>query len=110
MPSCLVRIFDLTDKCASFCAKKVASWLFGLQKHKQIAGTEDTGALEEEEEWTGRLTYLENVFEKSLAQTKEDLINEIEEVEKRLYEHHVMLTNPEGSKSRADEEHLRSAD
>jgi len=108
MPNCFVRGFDRIDRCASFCVNVVASRLFGLPK--KTGGTEYTEGDGDGEEWIGRLTYLERVFNRSLEQTKEDLTDELMSFEKRLYEHHVMVTNPDGSGlSETSAEQLESA-
>ena len=90
-PEPVVRVFNAVDGCTEFYARLIGTRLFGL---------EDTidGETETEEEWTGRLLYLEKVFErtiaasethfnKSMAQVKDQLTAEIVALEKRLYQH-----------------------
>lgn len=90
-PEPVVRVFNAVDGCTEFYDRLIGTRLFGL---------EDTidGETETEEEWTGRLLYLEKVFErtiaasethfnKSMAQVKDQLTAEIVALEKRLYQH-----------------------
>jgi len=84
LPVCFQRVLDVINRCSSFFVNLVASRLFGLQEKTMLFRGEYDGEKEEEEEWTGRMTYLQRAFDRSLEQTKEDLTSEMMELEKRL--------------------------
>ena len=85
-PGWAVRILDNTNLCSRYIVKRLATSLFGLSDND--FGQSDFG--EGEEEWLGRLSYMERVFETSLEDTRQEIKNEILGFEKRLYEHNMM--------------------
>lgn len=87
--------FTAIDNCTGRFARKVASLLFGLN----VASMPDEDG-NVEEEWTGRLGYLEKTFEKRMDKVSEDLTDEILALEKRLYEHEELQRQKSAQKER----------
>jgi len=71
--------------------------IFGISKSLPVnqGDAEEVGGAEEE--WTGRLSYIEKSFKNSLEDTKAELIDEIIALEKRLYEHEERTNNNYGN-------------
>lgn len=86
---CGTRIFDGIDKWTNYLVKLIGRLLFGLSFKKKATSfeEEDTG----EEEWTGRLVYMEHAMKKTVGEAKEDLKSEIAAMERRMYEHEDMM-------------------
>ena len=103
LPVCFQRVFNVINRCSSFFVNLVASRLFGLQEKAKVFRGGYSDEKEEEEEWTGRMTYLERAFDRSLEQAKEDLTSEMMALEKRLYERQVMVSKSVESEQLIDE-------
>jgi hypothetical protein len=88
-PVLAIRFFE-KDAWMSIVVRKIARRLFGLESEADIFAQVDDQA---EEEWEGRLTYLEKSFERSLQKVTEDITDEIKALEKRLYESQVLEGN-----------------
>eukprot|EP00978_Attheya_sp_CCMP212_P019285 scaffold53842_cov84-Attheya_sp.AAC.1 len=73
--------------------KAMGRRIFGISKSLPVnqGDAEEVGGADEE--WTGRLSYMEKSFKNSLEDTKAELIDEIIALEKRLYEHEDRTKN-----------------
>jgi len=85
-PDVANRWFSQDRGCTRFLVKKVATFIFGLGSKRLTSYEEDSRS---DEEWTGRLTYLEKSFERTIQKAKEELSEEIAALEKRLDEKQI---------------------
>jgi len=87
LPNKLEGCFRSIDWFSGFVVHRTTSRLFGLAEKTRTKASLEDEAADPEEEWEGRLAYIEKAFERQLAKTQEDLKQEIISLEKRLYEH-----------------------
>lgn len=90
-PSWAQAIFEIFQRLSSICVRLGAWYIFGVRE-VSVAGVKEIDTKDSEgEEWYGRLHYLEGVIKNSLQQTKEDIVLNIEELEKRLVEKQALI-------------------
>lgn len=91
-PASLKRFFIVCNKCSQWVVDLVASQLFGVRRTTATASTATVGDGEElEEEWTGRLNHMEQLVEKAMMRSQENVRNEIRALEKRLAEQQALI-------------------
>jgi hypothetical protein len=73
--------------------KAMGRRIFGISKSLPVNQGDEEEVSGAEEEWTGRLSYMEKSFKNSLEDTKAELIDEIIALERRLYEHEERTKN-----------------
>jgi hypothetical protein len=92
-PGRVVHIFDVIDTFTNYHTGVIGTRLFGLKVHSKNNG--DIG--EADEEWTGRLLHMEEMFDRTMTKTekmfartvsdaREELSVELLALEKRIYE------------------------
>jgi hypothetical protein len=77
-----VCVFDTIDKCTNWFVSAVSRRLFGLKdntKGERTSYSENAGP--EEEDWAGRMHYLEHRFQAMLSEAKNELQNDIRTLE-----------------------------
>ena len=83
-PQFVVKAFDCIDRYTAMGTQRIASRLFGLRDVRILAPGEDG---EVEEEWLGRMMHLERKIDRVIDNTKEELVDELKDLEKRLCLH-----------------------
>ena len=91
-PESLKRFYNMSNKCSQWVVNQVARRLFGV---RQTAATTSSGSLvggeEGEEEWAGRLNHMEQMVEKAMLHSEENVRNEIRALEKKLAEQQALM-------------------
>ena len=77
LPEAAERVYDLIGTINNAIVRVISNFLFGLNKQK-VPTIGANGATEEE--WNGRVKYLETVLERLVAETKVELKSEILEM------------------------------
>jgi hypothetical protein len=80
-----VCIYDTIDKCTNRFVAAVSRRLFGLKDNTKGERTSlDDNAGPAEEDWTGRLHYMEQRFQAMLTEAKNELQNDIHALEQQV--------------------------
>jgi hypothetical protein len=88
-PESVVSCFNSVDGCTAFCVGIIGSRLFGLQDNVRVPTTLNGNGVETAEEWTGRLIYMEKAMQKIVANSQDQITNEIRALEKRMQKEHM---------------------
>lgn len=76
------------NRCTRFIVRTMSKTIFGSPV--RLGANDDDGR---DDEWSGRMTYIERMFERSQQQTKKDVAAEISSLEQRIYEQKALTNN-----------------
>ncbi|KAL7568630.1 hypothetical protein ACA910_022729 [Epithemia clementina (nom. ined.)] len=84
LPDRAEKVYDFIGRINGCLVGTMSNCLFGLSKQKVSTLSNDEAI---DEDWTGRVKYLENVLERMIADTKAELKSEILEMRAEMHEH-----------------------
>ncbi|KAL7568628.1 hypothetical protein ACA910_022727 [Epithemia clementina (nom. ined.)] len=84
LPDRAEKVYDFIGRINGCLVGAMSDWLFGLSKQNVSTLSNDEAI---DEDWTGRVKYLENVLERMIADTKAELKSEILEMRAEIQEH-----------------------
>ncbi|KAL7568639.1 hypothetical protein ACA910_022737 [Epithemia clementina (nom. ined.)] len=90
LPQRAKRVYDAIGGINNWIVSRISNFLFGLDKEK-IISMGSNGILEDD--WNGRVKYLESVLERMIAETRVELKSEIMEMRTEVHEIHEHVTS-----------------
>ena len=77
LPDRAENVYDAIGRINNILVGGISNWLFGLTKQKVATLSSDEAT---DEDWTGRVNYLETVMERMITETRAELKAEIKEM------------------------------
>ena len=90
-PRSVVSVFSWWLKSSQWISSLIAEKIFGKSTTQNLARYAENDENEGEDEWTGRVNYMQKMNEKAMDRMKKEIVNELRSLESRFDEKQAFL-------------------
>ena len=90
-PRSVVSVFSWWLKSSQWISSLIAEKIFGKSTTQNLARYAENDENEGEDEWTGRVNYMQKMNEKAMDRIKKEIVNELRSLESRFDEKQAFL-------------------